>query len=101
MRAPSLYKAVCPDAAWTVRLAQSSDLETLSALPLDFHWDAMFEKVVRFKKKYGHCSVRTSYTAAGRLYRWVQEPHSEWKKGLLRTDRRHRLKPLGCDASQL
>jgi hypothetical protein len=64
---------------------------------LEDHWDWMFDELVRFKKKRGHCSVPKSYSAVSGLPRWVQERRTEWKKGRLRKDRELRLKRLGFD----
>jgi hypothetical protein len=85
--------------SWSTRFSLNKPRGSLrhQVKRLEDFWDAMFEKLKRFKRKYGHCSVPKSDSAGGRLHNWVQRRRAEWKRGLLREDRRLRLEELGFD----
>lgn len=60
-------------------------------------WEKMFEELVNFKKKNGHCNVSTYYKASKRLVMWVSEQRHLYKTGgnKLFLDRIDKLNAIG------
>lgn len=59
----------------------------------DERWSEMYEKLVAYKRKYGHCQVkqRQDFT----LSVWVQRQKRQREKGELSNDRRKKLERIG------
>ena len=97
--------------AWTAgRLdqRQSKRLESVGALfpsgstreeryheELNRRFDVMFQKLVAFKQRHGHCDVRPDDGHDGQLRAWVLNRRHESSAGKLRADRRERLEKIG------
>ena len=62
---------------------------------LNRRFDAMFQKLVAFKKRHGHCDVRWDDGQGGKLRTWVLNRRNESRAGQLRADRRERLQKIG------
>ena len=55
----------------------------------------MFKELVKFKKRFGHCHVRTGWNENRALARCVIKKRADKQAGLLRPERGARLVKLG------
>ena len=62
---------------------------------LDRLWESQFAKLVRFRKKHGHCRIPRTDSAWASLSGWVDKQRLHWRAGRLPEDRRRRLEELG------
>ena len=58
-------------------------------------WEAGLKELVKFKKRFGHCQVRTGWKENLTLSRWVQRQRIDANAGQLRPDRRAKLEAVG------
>lgn len=58
-------------------------------------WQFMFERLVAYKKKHGHCSVTPTDGFGGRLNKWVILQRIEAREGTLLPTRQQRLDDIG------
>jgi len=58
-------------------------------------WDAMFERLLKFKKKQGHCDVPSQWERDTNLATWVSNQRHRNKMGTLDPKRVKRLKEIG------
>ena len=63
--------------------------------PTDVVWSRMFEKLLLFRKKQGHCSVPSSWPADSHLSNWVANQRHRKKTGTLSPERAKRLESIG------
>ncbi len=63
--------------------------------PTDIGWDQMFEKLIQFKKRRGHCDVPSVWADDPQLASWVANQRHRKKTGTLMPDRAKRLEDLG------
>jgi hypothetical protein len=58
-------------------------------------WDAMFERLLKFKKSQGHCDVPSQWARDLNLATWVSNQRHRNKKGALDPERVKRLNAIG------
>jgi len=58
-------------------------------------WQAMFERLKDYKKRFGNCLVPQHYTADPKLGGWVQEQRRNKKQNVLPEERETQLEALG------
>ncbi|KAL6047429.1 HA domain-containing protein [Balamuthia mandrillaris] len=62
-------------------------------------WEAKFEALKLYKKKFGHCNVPSTPASEGNEYEtlgvWLKHQRSNKRKGKLRKERKRKLKKLG------
>jgi hypothetical protein len=58
-------------------------------------WNALFETLVEFKRKHGHCDVPTHWPENPRLAKWVVAQRHRKKNGTLSPPRLERLEKIG------
>jgi len=77
--------------------AQIRQLDDLGFVwsPSDDRWEAMFERLRTFKKKYGHCNVPTHWPKDPVLADWVQRQRLNRRKKRLSGARIRRLDEIG------
>lgn len=63
--------------------------------PTDVQWNRMFDKLLAFKKKNGHCNVPTQWRDDVHLSNWVANQRHRRRMGLLAPDRAKRLDAIG------
>src|SRR5262249_47320334 len=63
--------------------------------PLDQNWESMFQQLVEFKSRNGHCNVPARYAKDPVLGRWVSKQRASRSSGALSADRTARLNELG------
>lgn len=63
--------------------------------PTDRMWDAMFERLLKFRKKQGHCDVPSQWARDLNLANWVANQRHRNKMGTLAPDRVKRLNAIG------
>ena len=63
--------------------------------PTDIVWNQMFEKLLRFKKRKGHCDVPSVWSEDPQLASWVANQRHRKKAGSLLPDRVKKLEDLG------
>ncbi len=61
----------------------------------DSSWNALFDALVEFKRKHGHCDVPTHWSENPRLAKWVVAQRHRKKEGSLSPLRVERLETLG------
>jgi hypothetical protein len=59
-------------------------------------WDEMFQKLVEFKKQFGHANIKESYSDS-QLYYWLKYQRSLYWIGKLEARKLKKLKQLGVD----
>ena len=62
---------------------------------LNRRFDEMFQKLVAFKQRHGHCDVRLDDGYDGKLRTWVLNRRNEYRAGNLRADRQRQLEQIG------
>ena len=62
---------------------------------LQGRWDAMFDKLLRFKQLHGHCRVPRSYPEEKSLAQWVSHQRTMSRTNQLESSRKARLDSLG------
>jgi superfamily II DNA or RNA helicase len=60
-------------------------------------WDKMFETLVQFKERFGHCNVPLGWSEDLQLVRWVNQQRQLRRQGSLSEDRIQRLDALGFE----
>jgi hypothetical protein len=78
----------------------SARIARLEQLGLSFHvlatrWEAMFQKLARFRQRFGHARVPTRWRKDPRLALWVVKQRSLYREGKLPRARQERLATLG------
>lgn len=63
--------------------------------PTDRMWNAMFERLLKFQKKQGHCDVPSQWGRDLNLANWVANQRHRHKMGTLAPDRIKRLNTIG------
>lgn len=63
--------------------------------PTDVQWNRMFDKLLAFKKKNGHCHVPTLWRDDVHLSNWVANQRHRHRMGMLAPDRAKRLDAIG------
>lgn len=58
-------------------------------------WESMYEKLLEFKKKNGHCNVPDRWPEDPQLGRWVGKQRTKRNRGLLSNKRIERLNKIG------
>lgn len=61
----------------------------------EYRWGKMYEKLIRFKKKHGHCQVPVRYEQDSKLGRWVMTQRGDRRKGILSEKRVEKLDKAG------
>ena len=61
------------------------------------NWEEMFESLLEFKKKNGHCNIPSRWPENPKLSRWVFTQREFWKNGKLSEDRIKRLEAAGFE----
>ena len=74
---------------------ETLDKEGFIWAPTDAVWSRMFDKLVQFKKKRGHCDVPSSWPADPHLSNWVANQRHRKKMGTLSPERSKRLESTG------
>lgn len=59
------------------------------------NWQAQYDKLLRYKKKYGHCNITDTRCKNKRLTAWLGTQRAEYKKGRLNPARVTLLESLG------
>jgi hypothetical protein len=62
---------------------------------LDEAWEGMFQKLVAFKKRFGHPNVPVTRTGDEKLAGWVANQREFYKDGLLSRERVEKLEKIG------
>lgn len=57
-------------------------------------WNEMYEKLVNYKEKHGHCNVCFHDAANSKLAVWVNTQRTAHKEGKMALERQHRLEKL-------
>jgi len=60
-------------------------------------WDKMYDALVEYKEKYGHCNVPQKYSSNPQLATWVSSQRRSMKKDRLSPERIKKLNQLGFD----
>jgi hypothetical protein len=63
--------------------------------PTDIGWDQMYEKLLQFKKRRGHCDVPSIWPEDPQLASWVANQRHRKKTATLMPDRAKRLEDMG------
>lgn len=63
--------------------------------PHESFWEEHFEKLKKFKKKYGHCNVPARWEKDKRLAHWVHEQRQRMRKKRIAPEKRKLLESLG------
>ena len=58
-------------------------------------WESMFERLVEFKKIYGHCNVPQHWKENKRLGKWVNTQRTAYKRGKLSAEKQKLLEEIG------
>ncbi|MFH2120305.1 MAG: Helicase associated domain protein [Pseudomonadota bacterium] len=61
------------------------------------NWEEMFEYLLEFKQKNGHCNVPSRWPENSKLSRWVSTQREFWKNGKLSENRINRLEEAGFE----
>jgi len=72
--------------AWQVNYA--------NVVKFDQKWDAMYEKLLQFKKKYGHCRVSVDWKEDPTLGRWVSKQREVYTWGSMTNHRIQKLEAI-------
>lgn len=59
------------------------------------NWEKMFNALVEFKKRHGHCNVPQKYPENHRFGRWVNTQRMRFKNGKLPIEKQQRLEKIG------
>ena len=62
---------------------------------IEFRWEEMYQALLDYKNKHGHCRVPLNYADNPKLGRWVGHQRRMYKKGKLDQDKIKRLEILG------
>ena len=81
-------------------LLEQERVNRLKALGFDFDpintkWESMFEKLLEFKSKHGHCDVPLNFEEDSKLRPWCQRQRTAKTTGKLSQDRVTRLEEIG------
>ena len=63
----------------------------------DKKWERELARLVRFKRRFGHCLVPTRWPGTPKLSHWVARQRLLKQEGLLNKDRQRKLETLGID----
>jgi hypothetical protein len=63
--------------------------------PFDASWNDMYQRLMRYKSKYGNCRVSQRSKEDPQLGDWVAKQRYRHKKGLLSEERIKRLNEIG------
>ncbi len=66
----------------------------------DAAWEDMYNRLVRFRNKWGHCKVPYNWSADRQLSKWVYTQRTRRNRGLLNKERIIRLDKIGFEWSQ-
>jgi hypothetical protein len=103
---PNYWQEDRPLAAWIKSLrrhperlseAQCAELDALG-VPVAVHaerWDALFERLLRFRDRHGHAHVPSSFREDPALAHWVAKQRARDREGTLEPERRRKLDSLG------
>ncbi len=69
--------------------------------PCDAIWNNRFSELMRFKNKYGYCSVPSRFNDNIPLANWVSTVRRSYKKGILELNKVQELNKLGFDWNPL
>src|SRR5207247_161036 len=58
-------------------------------------WESMFDRLVAFKKVYGHCNVPQHWKENKRLGKWVNTQRTAYKRGKISAEKQKLLEEIG------
>jgi Helicase associated domain len=83
-------------AAAAGRLSASNGNNAPMELPKSL-WEAQFEQLREFQRRYGHCNVSSSTNGTPQLARWVENQQYRHRNNMLQEQERRKLDSIGFD----
>lgn len=83
---------------------QIRDLEAVGVAPesaFDLQFERMFARLERYRERFGHCDVPTTWPEDPSLGAWVVTVRRKCREGVLSEDREERLHALGLEIDPL
>ena len=76
-------------------LSRGRSVEFRDSTYWDTKWERMLARLAKFKRRFGHCLVKTGWPGTPKLGHWVSSQRQLNQRGLLSEHRRRRLEAVG------